>query len=241
MIIYIPQEYDGKVIEVFEQYFSFENDCSSSNRSLKHGVVRNEAILHYLMKFMVSSIPGLADEKAICDSSGKSYSDIANRVKMWASLWGIRRFQHYGLPEIGVWRECRRIRSTSITHNLGQSAEAVRQAADHSDFEKYIEMQGGAGLKRSERTLQIAREKSPFENIWGEEKVVSIGIKTADSNGSQIYRTRSVYFAQQPVNYPDGSSFSFLSCNIVNNCRSPKILSFSPDDVFKAKGTLQGN
>ncbi|WET39888.1 replication endonuclease [Citrobacter enshiensis] len=241
IIVYMPRDYDEKVISVFEKYFSDESDSLSENRMLSHEIVRNEAALHYLMKYMVSSIPGLADEKAICDSTGDLYSRIAIRVKIWASLWGIRRFQHFGLPEIGVWRECRRIRSTNITHDLGQKAEAVRHAADHSDFAKYIEMQGGAGIKRSGRTLQVAREKSPFENIWGENKIICIGIKTAASNGFKIYRTRSVYFAQQPVSYPGHSLFSSIPCNIVNNCRIPTILSFSPTEEFEAKVTQWGN
>ncbi|MBJ9165089.1 replication endonuclease [Citrobacter farmeri] len=223
IVIYMPRKDEERVVSTFKKYLSNIIDSPSENRILTYKSVKNEAILPYLIKFMASSIPGVADEKAVDDVTGELLSRQAQKVKQWASLWRIRRFQHFGLPEIGTWRECRRIRSTNITHELGSEAEAVRCAADHGDFALYIETQGGVGIKRSVRTLQVAREISPFENIWGEEKTISIGIKITTSTCYKIFRTRTTYFAQQSVKFINQTPFLSLPSNIVNNCRDPMV------------------
>ena len=149
ILVYIPQENDSKVISTINKYFSTIVDSSSFDSKIDMKLFTNEAVLHYMMKFLASSFPGVADENAINDKTGKPISCEAKNAKLWASQWGIRRFQHFGLPEIGAWRECRKVRSHNITHELGHAAEAVRHAADHGDFQGYIEAQGGIGIKRS--------------------------------------------------------------------------------------------
>ena len=227
ILVYIPQENDSKVISTINKYFSTIVDSSSFDSKIDMKLFTNEAVLHYMMKFLASSFPGVADENAINDKTGKPISCEAKNAKLWASQWGIRRFQHFGLPEIGAWRECRKVRSHNITHELGHAAEAVRHAADHGDFQGYIEAQGGIGIKRSQRVLHVERVISPFDNIWGEEKIIIIGIKTNTSSRNNIFRTREIHYSQQEVRLLDKYKQPSLSCNIVNNCRTPTILSFS--------------
>lgn len=221
IIIYLNEQDREYVISTFKKYAKKLTELDG-NRLVHNEPVKNEAIIHYLMKYMASSVPGIADSKAKDDATGENYTAMADRAKSWASLWGIRQFQHFGLPEIGVWRECRRIRSMSIAAELGTAAEAVRHAADTSDFADYIRAQGGAGLKRSERTLKIVREQSPYENLWGETKIITVGIKCPNSVTEKILRTRASYFLQRParlVRQLLHQRLNSLSCNNVNNCR----------------------
>ncbi|WP_410689176.1 replication endonuclease [Citrobacter braakii] len=227
LLIYTPQDNDSKVTSTINKYFSQIFDSSSLDGIVDIKPVTNEAILHYMMKFLASSFPGVADEKATNDKTGKPISCEAKNAKLWSSQWGIRRFQHFGLPEIGVWRECRKVRSHNITHELGHAAEAVRHAADHGDFQRYIDVQGGVGIKRSQRVLHVERAISPFDNIWGEEKTIIIGIKTNTSSRNNIFRTREIHYSQQEVRLLDKHEEPSISCNIVNNCRMPTILSLS--------------
>lgn len=221
IIMYLNEQDRERVIATFNKYA--KKITGLDVNKLVHTVsVKNEAIIHYLMKYMASSLPGVADCNAKDDTTGEKYTAMAERAKSWASLWGIRQFQHFGLPEIGVWRECRRIRSMSITVELGAAAEAVRHAADTSDFADYIRAQGGAGLKRSERILQIVREQSPYENLWGETTTITVGIKCPTSATGKILRTRASYFLQRParlVRQLLHQRLYSLPCNNVNNCR----------------------
>ncbi|HCQ8976846.1 TPA: replication endonuclease [Klebsiella variicola] len=221
IIMYLNKKDRELIISTFKKYAEKLTEFDSE-KLVATISVKNEAIIHYLMKYMASSVPGIADSRAKDDITGELYSAMAERVKCWASLWGIRQFQHFGLPEIGVWRECRRIRSMSIAAELGDDAEAVRYAADTSDFADYILAQGGAGLKRSERILQVAREQSPYENLWGEKNIITIGIKCLKLTPGKIVRTRSLHFLQQPAKLLKKISqrSSLSSCNNVNNCRN---------------------
>ncbi|ACT05795.1 replication gene A protein [Dickeya chrysanthemi Ech1591] len=224
IIVYMPEQNRENVLSVFKKYaiqLADKFTALDNNKLVTHTSVKNEAILHYLMKYMASSIPGVAEHCAKDDISGEYYADMAERAKLWASLWGIRQFQHFGLPEIGVWRECRRVRSISIADKLGAEAEAVRYAADNSDFAGYIRAQGGAGLKRAGRTLHIAREESPYENLWGEIRMITVGLKCPKSAPEHIVKTRTTCFLQQAVRLLKTTlrQPSSLSCNNVNNCR----------------------
>ncbi|MGG9109396.1 replication endonuclease [Raoultella ornithinolytica] len=223
IIVYMNEKDREHVISTFKKYVKKLTELGV-NRLVHNEPVKNEAIIHYLMKCMASSVPGVADSKAKDDTTGENYTAMAERAKSWASLWGIRQFQHFGLPEIGVWRECRRIRSMSITVELGAAAEAVRHAADTNDFADYIRAQGGAGLKRSQRILQVVREQSPYENLWGETKTITVGIKCPNSATRKILRTRAGHYLQRPARLvrqlPHQRLYS-PSCNNVNNCRIP--------------------
>lgn len=222
IIMYLNEQDREHVISTFKKYVKKLTGLDVSK--LVHSVsVKNEAIVHYLMKYIAWSVPGVSGSDIKDDATGEKHTAMAERVKSWASLWGIRQFQHFGLPEIGVWRECRRIRSMNITAELGAAAEAVRYAADTSDFADYIRAQGGAGLKRSERRiLQVAREQSPYENLWGETTIITIGIKCPNSETEKIVKTRASHFLQRPASLVRKLSrqrLYSLPCNNVNNCR----------------------
>ncbi|MGN8159492.1 replication endonuclease [Salinisphaera sp. SWV1] len=113
----------------------------------------------YIAKYISKGIDGHGlDYAATLDSDGQQVGleadpkDAAQRVRAWASQWGIRQFQFMGTPAIGPWRELRRIRH-EIEGN--PKAEALRKSADEGDYARYMELMGGAAVKASERPAHV--------------------------------------------------------------------------------------
>lgn len=65
----------------------------------------------YIAKYVAKNIDGAGSIGASAsDETGASVNDSVVRVDAWAAVHGIRQFQQFGGPPVGLWREARRVR-----------------------------------------------------------------------------------------------------------------------------------
>lgn len=124
----------------------------------------------YLVKYLAKNISG---ERVGADlENDKPATETAGRVLAWASCWGIRQFQIIGGPAVGVWRELRRLKDQPEQGELFAAWEATgsKEAERAPDWGKFMQAQGGVGIKAKDRPVQLWKLEEPGRrNGYGEE------------------------------------------------------------------------
>lgn len=129
----------------------------------------------YIVKYISKNLGGLGDVGYTSDEvEGLNFKDNASRVRAWASMWGIRQFQFYGVASVGVWRELRRLTAGQVAD---PALEELRLGADLGDYAFYLDKQGGGGATRDLWRAKLAYEETE-ENKYGEVSKRIIGIKS---------------------------------------------------------------
>jgi hypothetical protein len=189
-----PQWIKGKsVIDIMRKYAMKEDgdergaaknrfDCKHLNRGGAAG---------YIAKYIAKNIDGYALEGERDHETGELLTDSAAAVTAWAATWRIPQFHPIGLPTMGSYRECRRIRSISLTETVDEEVEAVRAAADAGDFMAYMTAQGGANVPREDQTVRVARRVANELNAYDEEVKKVVGIFAPHLGESHVYETRT--------------------------------------------------
>lgn len=137
----------------------------------------------YIVKYISKNLGGTAERGDVSDESGEmSFKENSGRVKAWASMWGIRQFQFFGVSSIGVWCELRRLKP----NEAGEGLETLRIAADMGEFALFLDMNGGGGAERKNWRAKLNYEQRE-PNRYGEVRKKIIGI--CDAIG-QAFRTR---------------------------------------------------
>lgn len=86
----------------------------------------------YAAKYISKNIDGHGMDGLRDAETGRRVSDSARRVDAWAAAWGVRQFQFFGMPAVGVWRVLRRI--ADPVGPADAPIERARQAADGGDW-----------------------------------------------------------------------------------------------------------
>lgn len=113
----------------------------------------------YAAKYISKNIDGGGMDGALDGETGRKIADTVRRVDTWASVWGIRQFQFFGCPQIGIWRALRRIEVETLPR--GSMLQRAASAADDSDFADFWRavVKGG---------LTIMRETVTRATIYGD-------------------------------------------------------------------------
>lgn len=96
----------------------------------------------YAAAYISKNIDGGGMEGARDQETGRKMESAVKRVDAWASHWGIRQFQFFGGPAVGLWRALRKCRESL---GIDCALERARIAADASDWNGYWRaVRGGA-------------------------------------------------------------------------------------------------
>ena len=152
MLLFMQTDHCERVTAIIQQYAMQEDGFEKGADKHRFESVKIDSskgsATGYIAKYVSKNIDGF--EMDTDDETGNSASESANRVRAWASVWGIRQFQQIGGAPVGVWRELRRVESAP-----DGLLEEARQAADAGDWALYMELQGGADANRTDQPLRV--------------------------------------------------------------------------------------
>ncbi len=116
----------------------------------------------YMTKYLAKNLDAKQLEFRMhhdADSGGTVLSSeapmtAAERAQCWASVNGIRQYQFFGLPAIGLWREARMIGEDKPLPD-SPLIEAVRKPADESDYATHVRVLGGPLVSRTDLPVEL--------------------------------------------------------------------------------------
>lgn len=157
MLLFVKSENRNALREIFHHY-ALEVDGTEQGAE-KHRFTHVEidsdvgTATGYIAKYISKNL-GFSIDDPEHDSTQQSQT-YGQRVKAWASVWGIRQFQQIGGAPVTVWRQLRKLRD-SLNDEL---LEAARQAADESRWCDYLQIMGGVDAKRVDQTITLVKQQ----------------------------------------------------------------------------------
>lgn len=152
MLLFVDPAQREAVTAIMQHYALLEDGDEPGAAEYRFKAVKIDAskgsATGYIAKYVSKNINGYAVDEDF--EGGIDAADSAQRVRAWASLWGIRQFQQIGGAPVGVWRELRRL-DTAPDGLL----EQARQAADAGDWCGYLQLQGGVLALRKDQPLRV--------------------------------------------------------------------------------------
>jgi len=230
MLLFVKAEYRNDLREIFSRY-ALEEDGQEQGAD-KHRFTFVEidsevgSATGYIAKYISKNLGfSIDDPEHDTNDASKSYGQ---RVKAWASVWGIRQFQQIGGAPVTVWRQLRKL-SESLDDELLESA---RQAADESRWSDYLQIMGGVDASRKDHTIALDK-KQMVDNETGELKqnryfeIVTLIFGVASVASEAITRTKqwvmlstnlaTSMLAKAPAHRVAGRG-CFAPWSPVNNC-----------------------
>ncbi len=173
-------------VRLLRRYF-LRNDSPDERGARKHRVAVERidwtrgSAAGYVAKYVAKNIDGMHVEK---DLYGNDALTSSQRVEAWAATWRVRQFQQIGGAPVGVWRELRRLHPEQASAAAGvalaidacnaasvppgvHTEQDAQQTAAHG-WASYLELQGGARVRRRDQRLRVLFEQTGEIGRYGE-------------------------------------------------------------------------
>ncbi|WP_439257093.1 replication endonuclease [Lonepinella sp. BR2271] len=178
LLMYVQAKDKADVIEIFR---TKALEVDGTERGAKEHRFKVEEIdrekgsaTAYVAKYIAKNVDGFADDDEVSDEDpNMKLKDNAKRARAWASLWGIRQFQFYGVSSVGVWRELRRLTKGDLNDD---ELEELRVCADVGCYASYLKRQGGAMVKRKDQAVRLHYQETE-PNKFGETRQKIDGVR----------------------------------------------------------------
>ncbi|CNH73958.1 replication endonuclease [Yersinia bercovieri] len=191
MMLFCERRQRQQIIDIMRRYAlkedSDERGAAKYRFECKH--LNKGGAAGYIAKYIAKNIDGYALEGERDHETGELLTDSAAAVTAWAATWRIPQFRPMGIPSMGAYRECRRIRFISLAETFDETVEAVRHAADEGDFAAYIMAQGGTNC--GNQTVRLAKRVADELNAYDEEVQKVVGIYAPHLGADHIHKTRT--------------------------------------------------
>ncbi|WP_077421522.1 replication endonuclease [Rodentibacter trehalosifermentans] len=195
LLIYVAPEHKETVIKLFkkkaleldgEEFGAKKHRCKVDEIDPEKG-----SAIGYIAKYIAKNIYAgkQADEKSD-EVEDLTLRENVMRVSAWANLWGIRQFQFYGTPPISTWRELRKIDDAMASYADDDVLDTGRAVADVGCFGSYLNVQGGAMMKRCDQPICIEYEETE-PNKYGETRKKIVGVKNRFSLKTIITKVKN--------------------------------------------------
>lgn len=216
MLLFMKPEHENATTSTIKKYAmqidGDEQGAAKARFTAEYIDPAKGSAVGYIAKYISKNINANHVEGETDHETGGEFSAVDGlvlNVGAWASRWRIRQFQFVGGVSVGLWREFRRIKSEKAAV-LSQMASDAFNAADNSQYARFMDLLGGAFIKRTERPFQVSRISDGL-NEYGESKKRIVGIEGLQG---QVLKTREVRFSLK-------SRDSGATWSTENNCNHP--------------------
>lgn len=199
LLVFTPAETLDEVVRIMRDQALAEspNEPGAQQRRFKveRIVPEKGSATGYIAGYVAKNVDGfkvesgkIRNDAGELESVGEPPNTLAERVRCWASLWGIRQFQFFGTPPVLLYRESRRLDEPCAV----EAIEEARAPADQGQYAAHVVAVGGLCAKRCELKLRALLDKAQRLNCYGEAMPPRLrGLEAADGSGYAITREHS--------------------------------------------------
>jgi len=160
LLIWVAEGSVSELALVFRAYALQDSPGEKGAKSARCQVKRLDpqkgSAAGYVAKYIAKNLDGYGV---------KDNPESVEKVRAWASTWGLRQFQFLGGPPVTIWRELRREQPEG-NGLLGQAGKL----ADSADWGGFVALLGGPTVSRKELPLRVFLRDQEGVNRYGEPK-----------------------------------------------------------------------